>query len=66
MPSNPKIAKTYGGENTPLKIGDMLYVCTPKNIVLALDPASGKQIWRFDPKGSDAAIPYTAACRGVS
>ncbi|WP_159981721.1 MULTISPECIES: membrane-bound PQQ-dependent dehydrogenase, glucose/quinate/shikimate family [unclassified Novosphingobium] len=66
MPSSPKIAKTYGGENTPLKVGNMLYVCTPKNIVLALDPASGKQIWRFDPKVSDDAIPYTAACRGVS
>jgi quinoprotein glucose dehydrogenase len=66
MPSNPKIAKTYGGENTPLKVGDMLYVCTPKNIVLALDPATGKQRWKFDPKVSDEAIPYTAACRGVS
>jgi quinoprotein glucose dehydrogenase len=66
MPSSPKIAKTYGGENTPLKVGDMLYVCTPKNIVLALDPATGKQRWKFDPKVSDEAIPYTAACRGVS
>ncbi len=57
---------TYGAENTPLKIGDSLYVCTPKNIVLALDPATGRQRWRFDPKVSDDAIPYTAACRGVS
>ena len=66
MPSSDKIAKTYGGENTPLKVGNMLYVCTPKNIVLALDPATGKQRWKFDPKVSDEAIPYTAACRGVS
>jgi len=57
---------TYGAENTPLKIGDSLYVCTPKNIVLALDPATGRQKWRFDPKVPDDAIPYTAACRGVS
>nr|WP_231736694.1 membrane-bound PQQ-dependent dehydrogenase, glucose/quinate/shikimate family [Sphingobium sp. CCH11-B1] len=62
-----KAAKgTYGAENTPLKVGDTLYVCTPKNIVLALDPATGRQRWRFDPKVSDEAIPYTAACRGVS
>lgn len=66
MPSSAKIAKTYGGENTPLKIGDTLYVCTPKNRVIALDPATGKQRWKFDPKVSDDAIPYTAACRGVS
>src|SRR3546814_1011623 len=54
---------TYGAENTPLKIGDSLYVCTPKNIVISLDPATGKQRWRFDPNVPDAAIPYTAACR---
>ncbi len=66
MPSSAQIAKTYGGENTPLKVGDTLYVCTPKNMVLALDPATGKQRWKFDPKVSDEAIPYTAACRGVS
>ncbi len=57
---------TYGAENTPLKIGDSLFVCTPKNIVLSLDPATGRQRWRFDPRVSDDAIPYTAACRGVT
>lgn len=66
LPTSEKVRGTYGGENTPLKIGDMLYVCTPKNIVIALDPASGRQRWRFDPHVSDDAIPYTAACRGVS
>lgn len=66
LPSDAKIRKTYGGENTPLKVGDTLYVCTPKNIVLALDPATGKRKWRFDPVVSDDAIPYTAACRGVT
>ncbi|WP_230463521.1 membrane-bound PQQ-dependent dehydrogenase, glucose/quinate/shikimate family [Sphingobium sp. Cam5-1] len=57
---------TYGAENTPLKIGDTLYVCTPKSIVIALDPRTGRQRWRFDPRVPDTAIPYTAACRGVS
>jgi len=65
LPS-PAAMNTYGAENTPLKVGDTLYVCTPKNIVIALDPATGKQRWRFDPKVPDDAIPYTAACRGVS
>ena len=57
---------TYGAENTPLKIGNTLYVCTPKSMVIALDPATGRQRWRFDPQVPDTAIPYTAACRGVS
>lgn len=65
LPS-PAAKGTYGAENTPLKVGDTLYVCTPKNIVIALDPATGKQRWRFDPQVPDDAIPYTAACRGVS
>ncbi len=56
----------YGAENTPLKIGNLLYICTPKNIVLAVDPATGEEQWRFDPQVSDDSIPYTAACRGVS
>ncbi|WP_257558164.1 membrane-bound PQQ-dependent dehydrogenase, glucose/quinate/shikimate family [Sphingobium sp. CFD-2] len=66
MPASATIARTYGGENTPLKVGNTLYVCTPKNMVLALDPATGRQRWKFDPRVSDEAIPYTAACRGVS
>jgi len=57
---------TYGAENTPLKVGDTLYVCTPKDIIVALDPATGKQRWRFDPQVPDESIPYTAAWRGVS
>ena len=56
---------TYGAENTPLKVGDSLYICTPKNILIALDAATGKERWRYDPKVPDRAIPYTAACRGV-
>ncbi|RYF92736.1 MAG: membrane-bound PQQ-dependent dehydrogenase, glucose/quinate/shikimate family [Caulobacteraceae bacterium] len=55
----------YGAETTPLKVGDSLYLCTPKNILIALDAASGKERWRHDPKVADDWIPYTAACRGV-
>jgi quinoprotein glucose dehydrogenase len=59
-------AKTYGAENTPLKVGDTLYVCTPKSRVIALDAASGRARWRYDPQVDDLWIPYTAACRGVA
>ncbi|TXI02022.1 MAG: membrane-bound PQQ-dependent dehydrogenase, glucose/quinate/shikimate family, partial [Rhizobium sp.] len=57
--------KTYGAETTPLKIGDTLYLCSAKNIIIALDAATGKEKWRHDPKVSDEYIPYTAACRGL-
>jgi quinoprotein glucose dehydrogenase len=56
----------YGAETTPLKVGDTLYLCSAKNILIALDPVTGKQRWRHDPKVPDENIPYTAACRGVS
>lgn len=65
VPSSPTIAKTYGAEDTPLKVGNTLYLCTPKNVMIALDSATGEQRWRHDPNVPDKAIPYTAACRGV-
>lgn len=37
-------------QNTPLMIGGMLYVSTPYNRVVALDAASGAEIWSFDPE----------------
>jgi quinoprotein glucose dehydrogenase len=58
LPS-PVAEGTYGAENTPLKVGDTLYVCTPKSILIAVDPATGKARWRFDPKVSDQWIPAT-------
>ncbi|MFC3581487.1 membrane-bound PQQ-dependent dehydrogenase, glucose/quinate/shikimate family [Sphingomonas hylomeconis] len=65
LPTDPQFTKLYGTENTPLKVGNLLYTCTAKNVIVALDPATGKQAWRFDPKVPDDWIPYTTACRGV-
>ena len=56
----------WGAETTPLKVGDTLYLCTGRNILLALDPATGSERWRFDPEVGEQSIPYTAACRGVA
>ncbi len=56
----------YAAETTPLKIGNRLYLCSAKNILIALDAISGREIWRYDPKVSNAAIPYSASCRGVT
>lgn len=51
-----------GFEATPLMIGDSLYLCTPDNIVISLDPDTGRRLWQFDPGG---AGPPTTHCRGV-
>ncbi len=66
QPNNPDYVKLYGTENTPLKAGNMLYTCTAKNVIVALDAATGKPVWRVDPQVPDKWIPYTTACRGVS
>lgn len=58
-------------QNTPLKVNGMLYACTAHSKVLALDPDSGKEIWRFDPQiqgpnGDDFRGWAHMTCRGVS
>ncbi|MGD9665188.1 MAG: pyrroloquinoline quinone-dependent dehydrogenase, partial [Novosphingobium sp.] len=52
-----------GFEVTPLMVGDKLYICSSNNVVIALDPDSGEEIWRHDPK---VDAPPLAACRGVA
>ena len=37
-------------QNTPLMIDGVLYVSTPYNQVAALDPETGQERWRFDPR----------------
>jgi quinoprotein glucose dehydrogenase len=66
LPTNPDYLKLYGTENTPLKIGNLLYTCTAKNVIVALDAAAGKPVWRVDPHVPDKWIPYTTACRGLA
>ena len=35
---------------TPILVQDTLYYCTSFNRVFALDPATGKQRWVYDPR----------------
>jgi len=46
-----------GFETTPLMMDGRLYLTTPFNRVIALDPATGKQLWAYDPK-LDRDKPY--------
>lgn len=65
MPSEAAAGR-YSPENTPLKIGDDLYICTAMGIAIAIDAATGLEEWRYDPVVSEDAIPYGATCRGVA
>src|SRR6266576_2410348 len=42
--------KRSGFESTPLMVESTLYVTTPFNRVIALDPETGVQRWAYDPK----------------
>jgi quinate dehydrogenase (quinone) len=51
---------------TPIKIDDTVYLCTPSNIVIALDAVSGKELWKFDPKAQvTESTSGWRRCRGV-
>jgi quinoprotein glucose dehydrogenase len=56
-------------ENTPILNEGKLFVCSPFQEVSALDPGTGRQIWRFDPRLSDDIklnYPNGFNCRGVA
>ena len=54
-------------ENTPILADGKLYVCSPFNEVSALDPGTGHEIWRFDPKVDFShRYPNELVCRGVA
>ncbi|MGV4876727.1 glucose/quinate/shikimate family membrane-bound PQQ-dependent dehydrogenase [Acetobacter indonesiensis] len=53
-------------EVTPIKIRDTLYLCSPHQIVFALDAATGKEKWKYDPKLKYNPSFQHMTCRGVS
>ena len=61
------IPSTSAFEATPLLIDGLLYVVTPFNRVIALDPETGEEIWVYDPE-IDLSGRYAnqLTCRGVS
>ncbi|MDB6000998.1 MAG: Quinoprotein glucose dehydrogenase [Rhizobacter sp.] len=52
-------------EANPILAEGRLYVITARNSVMALDPLTGKQLWRFDAKPKEQRYSEVAA-RGVS
>jgi quinoprotein glucose dehydrogenase len=63
----PEAMKRTKFEATPLFVEDSLILCSPFNEVIALDPGTGAQKWRYDPKISNAQRPGNRYnCRGVA
>ncbi|WP_206612618.1 membrane-bound PQQ-dependent dehydrogenase, glucose/quinate/shikimate family [Paenirhodobacter populi] len=60
------ISNGSGAEDqlTPLQIGDRVFLCTPKNNVIALDVDTGEQIWRHDVNASVGGV--WERCRGLA
>lgn len=53
-------------EATPLMVDGTLYLSTPFGRVMALDPATGRERWRYDAKANRAGDWGDFANRGVS
>lgn len=49
--------------NTPLQIGNHVYLCTPNNNIVALDATTGKQLWKAI---IDSQNKTWARCRGIA
>lgn len=55
----------YNFEATPIKVADTLYLCTAHSWVVALDAATGRKKWVFDPHANTDPNIFLA-CRGVA
>jgi quinoprotein glucose dehydrogenase len=52
---------------TPILAEGRLLACSPFNEVVALDPGTGRQLWRFDPRiDTSIRYPNDYICRGVA
>ena len=62
-PSDPD-EFTY--EVTPIKVGGLVYLCSPHNVVFALDAETGQEVWRYNPNIRASKQMQHLTCRGVS
>jgi quinoprotein glucose dehydrogenase len=66
LASHADSIKRAAFEDTPILAGGRLYVCSPFNEAAALDPGTGKALWRFDPHvDPHVNYPNDYTCRGV-
>ncbi|RZI98709.1 MAG: membrane-bound PQQ-dependent dehydrogenase, glucose/quinate/shikimate family, partial [Rubrivivax sp.] len=61
----PQDGEPFGNQNTPVKVGDRLFVCSALNKISALDAATGAEFWTYEPGVSSDNVGYNASCRGL-
>ncbi len=67
MTTHAEDMKYSAFEGTPVLFAGSLILCTPFNEVVALDPGTGAEKWRYDPKVATGYRPGNQfVCRGVT
>ena len=66
VPPGKRAAKIAAFEATPVLAGNLLYIITPFDQVIALDPGTGTEQWRYDPHLPDDDGYSEASARGVA
>ena len=61
----PGLLKRSKFEVTPILVGDKLVACTPFNAVMALNPGTGRELWRYDPPLFSVFQPIRARTSNV-
>ncbi len=59
-------AAQFAFQANPILVENRLYLSTGSGIVIALEPASGREIWRYDPGFPREKRPAESGNRGVS
>jgi PQQ-dependent dehydrogenase (methanol/ethanol family) len=64
--SGPRGQRQTAFETTPLIVDGVLYFSTPSDRIIALDPESGRELWKFDLQANSASARKSRAHRGVA
>jgi quinoprotein glucose dehydrogenase len=64
--SGPRGQRQMAFETTPLVVNGVLYFSTPANRIIALEPESGKELWKYDPQARHTGPVKYRAHRGVA
>ena len=64
--SGPRGQRQTAFETTPLVVNGVLYLSTPANRIIALEPESGRELWKFDLQANSKAPLKSRAHRGVA